>query len=539
MRTHPLRNHPIAGVLLVAALALGLVLPAGAEPQSDWVDEVHGYCAIDTHRIPPGHEDYRPGDPAFDAVYDVWGDPKPGTAEWDAQMDEKQRCNVQRTDYDRQHHPAWLEQSLRYGQDFYRDPERHDGIRFRHVDLPWFTVPLVTSAEVFLPCPTDESVCPDLPAELERFDPPYPVVIVLHGLTASKEQHRYNTQAFAEAGYMAIGVNGLPGVGPFGPNFQRCGNIDSVLDWLADGRPLLGHDELSAELGGMADLDRVGLAGHSQGSLCAMRYQDDPRIHTIISWDNTDDADAATPHPKPIMYQRTDGGSGSTTSQPFDELPDPEGRSAGYTKLRERGVDVMHLTFRATTHVTWNGNGVALDGNRLGELVINHYNLAWLDRHLRGRLVFDADGEVVTAEGRTEAEEREFRQAIAQDAFDRLTLDVYDDSADRHNISAGWWSPSKAEASGDLRYGGNVPYVLEGFPADGLLSRYHRSRCFVSVPDYVNGATGAPGETDDPVVARADTTAGYSMRHIGCPADGLPEELAPGVPLPAPGLEGR
>lgn len=531
--------RPVVSTALILVLVLSMAPPAHAEPQSDWVDAVHGYCAIDTHRIPPGHPDYQPGTPAFDAAYDVWGDPRPGTAEWDAQMEEKQRCNVQRKDYDRQHHPAWLEQSARVGQDFYRDPDRHDGTRFRHVDLPAFTVPLVPSAEVFLPCPTDESVCPDLPDGLERFDPPYPVVLVLHGLSAAKELHRFNTQAFAEAGYMAIGVNGVPGVGPFGPNFQRCGNIDSMYEWLDTGDPVRGHTELSAELGGMADFDRFALAGHSQGSLCAMGYQDDPRFHTIISWDNTDDADASTPFPKPIMYQRTDGGSGSTTSMPFDELPDPEGRAEGYTKLRELGIDVMHLTFRATTHVTWNGNGVALDGNRLGELLINYYNLAWLDRHLRGRLVLDGDGVVVPTHGRTEAEERRFRQEVATDAFHRLTADAYDDSSDRHNISAGWYDPVQAEASGDLRYGGNVPYAIEGFPIDGLLSRYHRSRCFLSLPDYVNGATGAPGAVDDPILARADTTAGYSMRHIGCPVAGLPTQVAPGVPLPPPGLEGQ
>lgn len=533
-----MRRPPISAVL-VMVLVLGLAPSALAEPQSDWIDDVHGYCAIDTHRVPPGHRDYQPGVPAFDEVYDVWGDPKAGTPEWDAQMDEKQRCNVQRKDYDRQHHPAWMEQSTSVGQDFYRDPERHDGIRFRHVDLPAFTVPLVSSAEVFLPCPTDESVCPDLPDTLQRFDPPYPVVLVLHGLSAAKELHRFNTQAFAEAGYMAIGVNGLPGVGPFGPNFQRCGNIDSIYEWLATGDPVTGHSELSAELGGMADFDRFALAGHSQGSLCAMGYQDDRRFHTIISWDNTDDADETTPFPKPIMYQRTDGGSGSTSSQPFYELPDPEGRSAGYTKLRELGVDVLHLSFRATTHVTWNGNGVALDGNRLGELLINYYNVAWLDRHLRGRLVLDEEGVVVTSHGRTEAEERSFRQAIAGDAFRRLTAHAYDDSSDRHNISAGWYDPVKAEESGDLRYGGNVPYSIEGFPIDGLLSRYHRSRCFLSLPDYENGATGLPGAVDDPLLARADTTAGYSMRHIGCPTDGLPAQLAPGAPLPPPGLEGQ
>ena len=39
-----------------------------------------------------------------------------------------------------------------------------------------------------------------------------------------------------------------------------------------------------------------------------------------------------------------------------------------------------------------------LAGNRLAELVINYYSLAWLDRHLQGKLVFDAAGNVITYE---------------------------------------------------------------------------------------------------------------------------------------------
>ena len=30
--------------------------------------------------------------------------------------------------------------------------------------------------------------------------------------------------------------------------------------------------------------------------------------------------------------------------------------------------------------------------------MINYYSLAWLDRHLKGQLVFDDDGNVVTTE---------------------------------------------------------------------------------------------------------------------------------------------
>ena len=48
----------------------------------------------------------------------------------------------------------------------------------------------------------------------------------------------------------------------------------------------------------------------------------------------------------------------------------------------------------------------------------------------------------MTSEGRTEAAERAYRQAQARDAFDRLTALKFDDSADIHNISMGWYDPS-------------------------------------------------------------------------------------------------
>ena len=180
-------------------------------------------------------------------------------------------------------------------------------------------------------------------------------------------------------------------------------------------------------------------------------------------------------------------------------------------------MDVMHLTFRATNHIDWNGNGVgSLAGNRLAELVINYYSLAWLDRHLKGLLVFDEAGNVVTSDGRTEAEERAYRQAWAQDAFDRMTAMQFDDSADIHNISMGFYDPQQHAASGDPFYGGNVPYSIEGFWITDRLAQEFRSFCSVSVPDYVNGSDGRPGS---PTAVTADSGAEGDMRFTGCPAE--------------------
>ncbi|MGH2808266.1 MAG: Ig-like domain-containing protein, partial [Actinomycetota bacterium] len=155
----------------------------------------------------------------------------------------------------------------------------------------------------------------------------------------------------------------------------------------------------------------------------------------------------------------------------------------------------------------------SLAGNRLAELLINYYSLAWLDRHLQGRLVFDDAGNVVTSDGRTEAEERAYRQAQAQDAFDRLTAMVFDDSVDIHNISMGFYDPVQHATSGDPLYGGNVPYSIEGLWVTDRLAQEYRSFCSVSVPDYVGGSDGGPGS---PVAAAADSGADGDIRFTGC-----------------------
>jgi hypothetical protein len=175
----------------------------------------------------------------------------------------------------------------------------------------------------------------------------------------------------------------------------------------------------------------------------------------------------------------------------------------------------MHLTFRATNHIDWNGNGVgSLAGNRWAELAINYYSLAWLDRHLQGLLVTDESGVVVTSAGRNEADERAYRQSRAQDAFDRLTAMQFDDSVDPHQISMGLWDPELAVSSGDPVYGGNIPFKAEGLWITDRLAQEYRSFCSVSVPDYVNGSGTA---------ARADSGVDGDMRFTGCPAAVQPE----------------
>ena len=118
-----------------------------------------------------------------------------------------------------------------YGQDPYRRPERHTGRRFR------FSSPALTgvpSVEVYRPCA--KGTCSGMPAGLKTYEPPYPVAVVVHGFTASKELHRMNTQAFAEAGYLAIGVNGTWPNPVSAPNSSSAAIVNNVLKWLATRR---------------------------------------------------------------------------------------------------------------------------------------------------------------------------------------------------------------------------------------------------------------------------------------------------------------
>ena len=477
---------------LVTMLVAALAVPAAADPIDTWPITSGIDCVGD--RFNP----VRPN-----GTRDPNGDPLPNTDEWNARDSERLACARQR-DNDRRWHPTTPASSGRYGEDPYRQPARFDGRRFRYDYFPTGTgVDGVPAMEVFRPCAP--GTCGSLPAGLERFSPPYPVVVIHHGFIAQMTHHRFNAQVFAEAGYMAITVNGThPVTGA--PNVQRNVNGGLVLDWLAS--------EASGEIGREADLDRVVFAGHSQGSAAALSYQGDPRVHAIIAWDGGD-AIAENNTSQPIMYQRTDGAFSAPQNTARTDYPETRDRGLEtYKTHKARGLDVFHATFRATSHIDWNGYGVgSLAGNRLAELVINYYSLAWLDRHAMGKLAFDENGKVKTYHGRNEQQERTYRQAQAYDAFRRLTALKFDDSVDKHNISMGFFDPVQLATSGDPLFGGNSPYTIEGLFTTDRFAHDFRSFCSVSVPDYLGGSDGSPGSR---TAARADSGADGDLRFTGC-----------------------
>lgn len=497
------RGKAAARLFVVALVAIGWfasALPVYADPQDPW--DYEAYDCLNDRWNPLDENGNRTGQ-----------SPEPGTDEWEAFNDSHVACTDQR-DSDRAQHPVpdSARSAAMYGKDVYRESEDHDGIRFHFEQFDVSAAPPVSSFEAYRPCTTEADDCPNLPDGLERFDGPYPVVIVMHGFTAQDIHHRFNTQTFAENGYLAIGVDGygtgyVPGAS--GPNVQRCDNAGDLIDWLASPD--------SGLWGELADLDRVAIAGHSQGASCALGYQGDPRVDTIISWDINDDIgpdNCVDDHPcQPVMIQRTDGGFSSPESYP-DGYPEDRNRGqAAYRQSKERGMNFMHLNMRDTVHTDWNGRGVGLAGNRLFEQASNYYNVAWLDLHLKGQLVLDDEGEVVTQHGRTEAEERAYRQEEASWAFERLTSKKFlAGTIDKHNISMGFWDPEKAEESGDPLFGGNVPYEVEGTWAIERLSPFYRSYCTLSLPNH--RARG--DDAGSAVVARADSGDDGDMRLTGC-----------------------
>ena len=485
----------------VVAAVMAVNLPLQADPVDPW--------------------DYE----TYDCLNDRWNPldangirtkatPEPGSEAWTAFNDSHVACTDQR-DSDRNQHPVpdSARSAAQYGTDPYRDPAKHDGVRFHHQQFGTAEIPTVSSAEGYRPCSNAPGDCPALPAGLQRFDGPYPVVIAMHGVIAQDIHHRFNTQTFAENGYMAFGVDGygvgyIPGAA--GPNVQRCANANDVIEWL--------KTPASGVWGQLADMSRVAVVGHSQGAGCARGYQGDPRVSAIIAWDGGDDIadnNCVGLNPcAPVMFQRTDGGFSSPESYP-DGYPEDRDRGLGaYQTAKERGLDVMHLSMRDTVHTDWNGYGTGLAGNRLFELASNYYNVAWLDRHLKGKLVLDAAGRVVPSGGRNARQERAYRQAEAQSAFERLVSKTFPSGTiDKHNISMGFWDPAKAAASGDPLFGGNVPYSVEGTWTLERLSPFYRNFCSISVPDYARGASGAPGSR---LAATADSGSDGDMRLTGC-----------------------
>lgn len=381
--------------------------------------------------------------------------PDPGTPEWDALNDTNAACARER-DLDK---PAHRVLDRTAPADAYREPGRHDDLRFRYDTTNIGGL----EAEIYRPC--DAPSCPGAPDGMETFEPPYPAVVVFHGGGANRNLYWWATQPLAEAGYLVVAFDS-----PGGPTLD---DATTVVDWLH------GDDPLTADF----DRKRLGIAGHSRGGVVVSEFgQTDPRVSAVVSWDRAQ----STPLPAdlaldtPTMFMFADYNCQDVpvcNPEVYETAPDPDGpgnKGQDFLLLDEAGIDTMQVPLRAALHLDWTPSQLA--GNRYVESVTNYFTLAWFDRYVRGQ---------------SEPE-------TAASAFERLTADEFDDSADRHNISQGTFDPDLAEP--DDPYAGNVPYSIDGMPIADRLSFYFRAKCSLTVP------------------ATADTVTSDDIRTEGCHA---------------------
>jgi len=237
------------------------------------------------------------------------------------------------------------------------------------------------------------------------------------------------------------------------------------------------------------DGEPIGIAGHSIGGDAAgITASRDGRVGALVLWDRAGLSSLPDLHRTPALCMIGDYGCPAPLvcpPEPRTEKPDPEDRglkTSDFDRFRAANQDAMQIGLRATLHFDWVPSG--LSGNRYAELMNVYYMKAWYDRYIKG----DTD------------------PVLAADAYDRLTADVYDESADIHNISQGFYDPQRVIDAGGDPYAGNVPYTMEGHPAANRLSFYYDSKCFLR----------PPGSTDIAI--------SLDMRHDGCPG-----------PLPEPG----
>ena len=79
-----------------------------------------------------------------------------------------------------------------------REPTLHAGRRFRFDELSFTSAAgKAYPAMLFRPC---DASCTEMPAGLDRFAPPYPGVVIMHGGAANQEMYWWAAEGLAEAG---------------------------------------------------------------------------------------------------------------------------------------------------------------------------------------------------------------------------------------------------------------------------------------------------------------------------------------------------
>ena len=180
-------------------------------------------------------------------------------------------------------------------------------------------------------------------------------------------------------------------------------------------------------LGELLDAERIGIAGHSLGA-GAVSYvgQVDPRVDSIVAWDNLRASSAMTgggapdcpaapatrpqspPISKPALGISNDYG---ITATPNTTDPDPQRANRAFVDYRAAGVDSMQFNIRGGTHF----ESSFIPGMTVPELgtgtlrgmdMVAWYTTAWFDKYVKCAADLecerDADRRLLTDRWRTD-----------------------------------------------------------------------------------------------------------------------------------------
>jgi hypothetical protein len=301
------------------------------------------------------------------------------------------------------------------------------------------------------------------PASVPRPAGGFPGVVITDGsVQAYEELYFWAAEDLAESGYVVMTYD-VQGQGDSSLLGSDCPGTCSGVPYQQDYNFVQGaEDSLSFftsarnPYADVLDVGRVAIAGHSLGARAVSEVgQCDDRVQTIVAWDNLEAITGCTGATYDPSHLRTGGlihvpalgisGDYLFETDPRVSAPDAEAKLAGFTQVRNAGVDAMEVVMRNATHLAYTYIPLVFQSNQLGEREASYFTKAWLDYQIRR----DTSG------------------------LARLTAARYDDSVDRTSIGAGTYNPGAADPA--IPYAGNVPYTIAGIPIRDAVSFYYRS----------------------------------------------------------------